>query len=140
MELTSNITQTVNANNNIVFITTRIPGNCSLVHTEGSGNIKMRGISNSQCRSRFKVTFSGNIALPSDGTSGAISVAISIDGEPVQTSKMIVTPAAVEEYFNVCSSVYIDVPTGCCSTAGVTNTSDVPISVQNANIIVERVA
>lgn len=33
-----------------------------------------------------------------------------------------------------------DVPTGCCSTAGVTNTSDQTINVQNANLIVERVA
>ena len=39
---------------NVVFITTRIPGNCSVIHTEGSGNIKMRGLSNNQCRSRFK--------------------------------------------------------------------------------------
>lgn len=140
MELTSNITQTVNANNNIVFITTRIPGNCSIMHTEGSGNIKIRGISNNQCRSRFRVFFSGNIAVPTGGTAGAISVAITIDGEPVQTTQMIVTPAAVNEYFNVASSVYIDVPTGCCSTAGVVNTSSAAISVQNANIIVERVA
>lgn len=53
---------------------------------------------------------------------------------------MIVTPAAVEQYFNVASCVYIDVPTGCCSTAGVTNTSNQTINVQNANLIVERVA
>lgn len=140
MELTSNVTQTVNANDNVVFITTRIPGNCAIIHTEGSGNIKMRGLSNGQCRSRFKVTFSGNIAVPTGGTAGAISVTITIDGEAVRTTKMIVTPAAVEEYFNVSSSVYIDVPTGCCSTAGVTNTSTQAISVQNANLIVERVA
>lgn len=140
MELTSNITQTVQANNHVIFITTRIPGNCSLVHTEGSGHIKMRGLSNNQCRSRFKVTFSGNIAVPTGETVGAISLAIGIDGEPVQTSQMIVTPAAVEEYFNVCSSVYIDVPTGYCSVAGVLNTSTIPVNVQNANILVERVA
>ena len=59
MELTNNIVQTVNANDNVIFITTRIPGNCSVLHTEGSGNIKMRGLSNNQCRSRFKVTFTG---------------------------------------------------------------------------------
>lgn len=140
MELTSNVTQTVEANDNLVFITTRIPGNCSIIHTEGSGNIKMRGLSNNQCRSRFRVSFSGNIAVPTGGTAGAISVTITIDGEAVRTTKMIVTPAAVEEYFNVSSSVYIDVPTGCCSTASVTNTSDQTISVQNANLIVERVA
>lgn len=140
MELTSNVVQTVNVNGNVVFITTRIPGNCSVIHTEGSGNIKMRGLSNNQCRSRFKVTFTGNIAVPTGGTAGAISLTITIDGEAVRTAQMIVTPAAVEQYFNVASCVYIDVPTGCCSTAGVTNTSDQTINVQNANLIVERVA
>ena len=63
-----------------------------------------------------------------------------IDGEAVRTAQMIVTPAAVEQYFNVASCVYIDVPTGCCSTAGVTNTSTQAINVQNATLIVERVA
>lgn len=95
---------------------------------------------NNQCRSRFKVTFTGNIAVPTGGTAGAISLTITIDGEAVRTAQMIVTPAAVEQYFNVASCVYIDVPTGCCSTAGVTNTSDQTINVQNANLIVERVA
>ena len=70
----------------------------------------------------------------------AISLTITIDGEAVRTAQMIVTPAAVEQYFNVASCVYIDVPTGCCSTAGVTNTSTQAINVQNANLIVERVA
>lgn len=140
MELTNNIVQTVNANDNVVFITTRIPGNCSIIHTEGSGNIKMRGLSNNQCRSRFKVTFTGNIAVPTGGTAEAISLTITIDGEAVRTAQMIVTPAAVEQYFNVASCVYIDVPTGYCSTAGVTNTSNQTINVQNANLIVERVA
>lgn len=93
MELTSNVVQTVNANGNVVFITTRIPGNCSVIHTEGSGNIKMRGLSNNQCRSRFKVTFTGNIAVPTGGTAGAISLTITIDGEAVRTAQMIVTPA-----------------------------------------------
>ena len=74
------------------------------------------------------------------GTAGAISLTITIDGEAVRTAQMIVTPAAVEQYFNVASCVYIDVPTGCCSTAGVTNTSNQTINVQNANLIVERVA
>ena len=100
----------------------------------------MRGLSNNQCRSRFKVTFTGNIAVPTGGTAEAISLTITIDGEAVRTAQMIVTPAAVEQYFNVASCVYIDVPTGCCSTAGVTNTSNQTINVQNANLIVERVA
>ena len=53
---------------------------------------------------------------------------------------MIVTPAAVDNYFNVFSSVFIDVPRGCCLTVSVQNTSDIAINVQNANLMAERVA
>jgi hypothetical protein len=53
---------------------------------------------------------------------------------------MIETPAAVEEFSNVFGAVYIAVPRGCCLTVGVRNTSAQAINVQNANLIVERVA
>jgi hypothetical protein len=70
----------------------------------------------------------------------AISLAIAISGEPVSSTTMIVTPAAVNEYFNVNSSVYLDIPSSCCSQVSVENISTQSISVQNANLIVERVA
>ena len=138
-EFTANAVQTVNTNQNILFNDKAVSGNCSIIHREGSGLITLRGITR-QCRARFKVFFSGNIAIPTGGTVEAISLAIATNGEAVNTTTMIVTPAAVEQYFNVASCVYIDVPTGCCSTAGVTNTSTQAINVQNANLIVERVA
>ena len=53
---------------------------------------------------------------------------------------MIVTPAAVEEFFNVNRDVNIDVPAGCCVQVSVENTSTGDILVENANLIVERVA
>jgi hypothetical protein len=53
---------------------------------------------------------------------------------------MTVTPAAVEQFFNVFSAVFVDVPKGCCMTISVTNIGDEPIEVQNANLIIERVA
>lgn len=70
----------------------------------------------------------------------AISLAIAISGEPISSTTMIVTPAAVGEYFNVSSSVYLDIPSSCCSQISVENTSAQSISIQNANLIVERVA
>ena len=96
-----------------------------------------------QCRARFKVSFGRNIAIPTGGTGGTvgpISIAISLDGETVPSTTMIVTPAAVEDLFNVYSSIYIDVPKGCCYTMSVENISTQPILVQNANLIAERVA
>jgi hypothetical protein len=140
MEITANAVQTVTASQNLVFTNTPVAGNCSILHREDSGIIKLRGLTVSQPRARFKASFGGNVAIPSTGTAGAISLAISLDGEPIATTSMIVTPAAVSEYFNVGADIFIDVPAGCCATLGVTNTSTQAILVQNANMIVERVA
>ena len=139
MEITANALQTVEANQNVLFTDTPVCGSCSILHREGSGLVTLRGITN-QCRARFKAFFSGNIGLPADGTVEAISLAIAINGEAVATTTMISTPAAVEEFANVASAVYIDVPAGCCVTISVRNTSTQEIDVQNANLIIERVA
>ncbi|MBQ5918772.1 MAG: hypothetical protein IIW92_09450 [Lachnospiraceae bacterium] len=131
--------QTVAANQNVLFSDVTVCGNCSIMHRPGSGLVALRGIT-SQCRARYKVFFSGNIAIPTGGTVEAISLSLSIDGEPVGSSTMIVTPAAVEEYFNVASAVFLDVPKNCCLQVAVRNSSTQDILVQNANLIVERVA
>lgn len=117
-----------------------IPGSCSIIYREGSGIVKLRGVSNNQCRARFRASFGANIAVPTTQTAGPITLAIALDGQPVNSTQMTVTPAAVGEFFNVGSDVYIDVPTNCCSTLGVRNISGIPVLVQNANLIVERVA
>lgn len=140
MEITANAVQTVAAGSNVTFTETPVSGNCSILHTDGSGLVKLRGLTTTQCRARFKVYFGANIAVPTGGTVGAISLALSVDGEPVTTTTMIATPATVEEYFNVGSSIYLEVPACCCSTIGVRNIGTAAINVQNANLIIERVA
>jgi hypothetical protein len=139
MELTANAIQTVAANANVLFTDTVIGGNCSILHRDGSGLVTLRGLTD-QCRARFRVSFGGNIAVPTGGTVGPISLAIAINGEPVATTTMISTPAAVEEYNNVFSAIFIDVPKGCCSQISVKNIGDDDVEVQNANLIIERVA
>jgi hypothetical protein len=42
---------------------------------------------------------------------------------------MIVTPAAVEEYQNVFSAIFLDVPRGCCMSISVRNTTTQDIEV-----------
>lgn len=138
-EYTANALQSVLTNQNILFTETPVRGNNSITHREGSGLINLRGIT-CQCRARFQVTFNGNIAVPTGGTAGPISMAIAINGEAVPSTTMIVTPAAVAEFFNIGASVFIDVPAGCCVNISVKNTSTQTIDVQNANLIVERVA
>lgn len=139
MEIIANAVQTVQANQNVYFTDTVICGNGSISHRDDSGLVTLRGVTN-QCRARFMVTFGGNIAIPTGGTVGPISLAIAIEGEPVPATTMIVTPAAVEQFFNVKSSVFIDVPRGCCTRISVENTSDEAIIVQNANLIITREA
>ena len=139
MEIIANAVQTVQANQNVYFTDTVICGNGSISHRDDSGLVTLRGVTN-QCRARFMVTFGGNIAVPTGGTVGPISLAITIEGEPVPATTMIVTPAAVEQFFNVKSSVFIDVPRGCCTRISVENTSDEAIVVQNANLIITREA
>lgn len=139
MELTAVALQTVAENQNVLFTDTVICGCPSIIHRGGSGLVTLRGLTN-QCRARFKVSFGANIAIPTGGTVEPISLAISIDGEPLASTLMIETPAVVEEFNNVFSAIFINVPAGCCLTVGVRNTSTQAIEVQNANLIVERVA
>ena len=140
MEITANALQTVASNQNVIFTDTVTCGNCSISYREGSGLITLKGVTSCQCRARFKVSFGGNIAIPTGGTVEAISLALAIDGEPVQTTTMTVTPAAVENFFNVFSAIFIDVPRNCCFTISVRNINTQSIEVENANLIIERVA
>lgn len=139
MEITANALQTVAVGNNVLFTETPVPGNCSMIHREGSGLVTLRGLTR-QCRALFKATFSGNIAVPTGQTPGAISLAIALNGESVNTTTMTVTPGAALGYFNVSSSIYIAVPANCCSQVSIKNVSTIPVNVQNANLILERVA
>ena len=132
MELIANALQTVEAGANVQFTDEVVSGCNSILHRAGSGLVTLRGITQ-QCRARFRVFFSGNIAIPAEGTVEAISIAISVNGEAIASTTMIQTPAAVEEFANVASAVYIDVPAGCCVTVAVRNTSTQAIDVQNAN-------
>ena len=131
--------QTVETKQNILFTDTPICGSNSIFHRQGSGLFTLRGITN-QCRARFKITFGANIAIPKTETVDPISIAIAINGEPILSTTMIVTPAAVSQFFNVGRTIYIDIPAGCCSQISIKNTSTQSISIENANLIIDRVA
>lgn len=149
-EYAYNPVQLVEPNQN-VLLDTVIP--CSkgyVYHRNQSGIVTLRGIVNNPnaCFARYQVTFNGNIALPEGATVGPIAVALSISGEPIQTSRAIITPAAVDEYGNVTSTAIITVPRGCCFNVAVENVSAPAaaggvapeINVQNANLTVSRIA
>lgn len=149
-EFASNPVQLVEPGQN-VLLDTVIPCNKGYVyHRNQSGIVILRGIVNcpNACFARYQVTFNGNIALPVGATVGPISIALAIDGEPIQTSRAIVTPTVVDSYFNVTSTAIVTVPKGCCFSVAVENTSAPAaaggaapeINVQNANLTVSRIA
>lgn len=139
-EFTSSAIQTVAAGENLPLTETAVKGSSCVVHREGAGIVTLRGLTNGQCFARFKVSFGGNIAIPTGGTVGPISVALAVGGESLTSATAIVNPAAVENYFNVFVAVFIEVPRGCCVTVAVKNTSTQAVSIANSNLIVERVA
>lgn len=129
----------VEAGENLPLTETAVKAPACIMHREGSGLVTLRGLTN-QCKARFKVSFGGNIAVPTGGTVGPISVALAVGGESLTSATAIVTPAAVENYFNVFVAAFIEVPRGCCVTVAVKNTSTQAVSIANSNLIVERVA
>lgn len=151
-EFTYNPVQTVQPNQQVLLNTTIGCPKGYVLHREGSGIVTLRGIVNNptNCFARYQVTFNGNIALPAEATVSPISISIAIDGEPIQTSRAIFTPAAADQYGNVTSTAIVTVPRGCCFNISVENTSAVPatpagsnapaINVQNANFTVTRIA
>lgn len=145
-EYLANSVQEVALNDPIIF-TASIPCTKGYVyHEDETGIFILRGITNN-CFARYQVTFNGNIAIPTGGTVSPIAVAIAVNGEPRQTSRAIITPAAVDEYGNVTSTALITVPKGCCFSMSVRYVTADPtvdvsasINVQNSNLVINRVA
>lgn len=149
-EYLANPIQEVALNAPILF-SASIPCNRGYIyHEDETGIFILRGITCNQCFATYQVTFNGNIALPEDATDVTpIAVAITINGEPRVTSRAIYTPAAVDEYGNVTSTAIIKVPKGCCfslavehvaATTDPTVTPAPVINVQNANLVISRIA
>ena len=157
-EYTNNAIQLVQPNQPVVLNTSIGCNKGYVYHRNESGIVTLRGVVNSSCGcfARYQVTFNGNIAVPDGGTVGPIAIALAIDGEPILTSRAIVTPAATatdppttENFFNVTSTAIITVPKCCCQNISVENVSESltpattpapAILVQNANLTVTRIA
>ena len=147
-EYLANAVQPVSLNAPINF-TASIPCTRGYVyHEDETGIFILRGKTD-QCFTTYQVTFNGNIALPEESDVVPIAVAITVNGEPRPTSRAIFTPAAADEYGNVTSTAIIKVPRGCCfslsveyvpATTDPTVTPAPVINVQNANLVINRIA
>lgn len=147
-EFLANAVQNIALNQPAIF-TASIPCNRGYVyHEDETGNFILRGCT-PNCFARYQVTFNGNIAIPTGGAVTPIAVALTVNGEPRLTSRAIYTPAAVDTYGNVTSTAIITVPKGCCFNLAVryvaadedpTTTPTPVIEMQNANLVISRVA
>lgn len=138
-EYTNSGIVTVAAGQNVPLTETAVAGKGCIVHREGAGIVTLRGITN-QCKSRYKVSFGANIAIPAGGTVEAITAALAINGEPLTSATATVTPAAAGNFFNIFVAAFIEVPRGCCVTVAAENTSTQAILFDNSNFIAERVS
>lgn len=121
-----------------------------VIHRPGSGILTLRGIVNNPCAhfARYRVSYGGNIAVPTDGTVGEIQLAIAIGGEIDQGSVGSATPTVADAYWNVSGFSIVDVPPGCCYTVAIENASEgataatVPpaLNLRNLNVEVTRLA
>ena len=125
--------QLVAANGSVLFASTRLRTGCATRHEAGSSRVVLLspGV--------YRVSFSGNVSIPTDGTVQQTSVAIVQDGEVIPGSTMLHTPAAVDVPDNIATDVLVRVYQ-CCSTStlSVRNTGAGSINMQDANIVVTR--
>ena len=139
--------QLINPGESAVFTANPVPCRRGLIWwREGTGALSLSGGTNRQssccccnpCSTNYLVSCSANIAVPDGETVGPISAAFVIDGVTLQESLMEVTPAAVEEYFNISATDNVAVRCGCCQTFSIRNTSDIPILMRNLNCVIRK--
>ena len=125
--------QLVAANGPVLFASTRLRTGCATRHEAGSSRIVLLspGV--------YRVSFNGNVSIPTGGTVQQTSVAIIQDGEAIPGSTMLYTPAAVDVPGNISTDVLVRVYQCCAtSTLSVRNTGAGSINMQDANIVVTR--
>ena len=129
--------QTVAVNNNVLFPTDRVrTKSCNscygwLSHDVGSGlfTLSKPGI--------YEIHYNANITSPDIGTA---SLVLEQNGEPIGGTQSIHTIATAGALGNVSASTLVCVPCGASYTVTLTNNSTLALNVQDANIIIEKVA
>ena len=66
-EFTNSNIVNVAAGQNVPLTETAVSSKPCIVHRMGSGQVTLHGLTN-QCRAIFKVSYGGNIAIPTGGT------------------------------------------------------------------------
>lgn len=141
--------QIIQPNGYVVFTAAPVP--CTkgfVVPRLGSGLFQLSGLGVPRmggccCNRRvlgvnYDVDFGANIAVPEGETVGEISVGIALGGTAIPSSIMTVTPAAVEQFFNISRDITAQIVAGCCQTVAIQNLSTIPIAMVDASINFDR--
>lgn len=147
--LTRDSVEVVNLNSPITFLDSLPCTSGCVYHKNGTGVFILKG-KTSNCFARYRVEFTGNIAIPTGGEISPIGTAITVNGEEREGSRSITTPTVVDSYGNVTSRAVIDVPRGCCFTVAVEYVNSVTatpattptptINVLDGSVSIERIA
>lgn len=148
-EYSSIASQIVSANQPIIFSEAPVPCREGIIfHRDGTGVflLSSRGLQPyRQCcrvvvpQALYQVEFHANVQIPEGGTVDTITLALVVDGEVEPAAIMSVTPAAVEEPFNIGTSSIVNVPAICgCSRVSVRNIGTEDVEVLSSNIVFNR--
>ena len=145
-EYTNSTRQTLDPGESVIFTLAPVPCTRGFVRWRaGTGNFNLSGwVPRKSCNCNnnqnalYLVDFRANIAIPTGGTVGEISLGIALDGSTLQNTIMRVTPTAEEAFFNVSGATNIPIWRNCCQTVTVVNTSDTQVIVDSPNIIFSR--
>lgn len=129
--------QTVAANQNVLFTTDRVrTKSCNsccgwLSHDTGSGlfTLTKPGI--------YEILYNADITSTD---TGAASLVLEQNGEAIGGTQSIYTIATASALGNVSASTLVNVPCGASYTITLTNNSALSLSVQDANIIITKIA
>lgn len=136
MIILSNTTdQILNPGQAITFNTVVLHTGNGECHRPGTSSVKMKA------NGIYEVTFNGNIGVPTGSTPGPVQLNIAVGGETLAETRMEVTPAAVNEFFNVNGKTAIK---NCCcdyDRLTVVNTGTIPVIVgPNPSFFIKRVS
>lgn len=127
-------------NGTIPFNVVSIPCNTGNVVPIVEGILNLKGNTPNKF-ARYEVTLQGNVQIPTGGAVTPIALGIALNGAVIPESVAIVTPAAVEDYWHVNTTVTITVPCGCCLTVSgvyVDGTEDDPATTPTPSVQIRR--
>lgn len=135
------LAQTVAANQNILFNSTRVKSRrcgCQsgwLNHIEGSGLFTITNRGNQPMA--VELQFNANVTA---AAAGGTALTIKLNGEAVGGTEMDYTVATADVYQNVSADTLIPIPARTSLTVSVGNISASEVLVKDANLIIKKVA